>query len=257
MNMDETLQNIVHAFQTCLGEKLDGIYLHGSLAMGCYNPLHSDIDLLVLVGKQLSLDEKKHIIKQLIDLEDRFAVRIEMSMMLQSTLYPFLYPTPFELHYSRDHKHYYLQNENYLCANGKDYDLAAHIVVTLERGVTLFGEAKQLAFPAIDHTIYLSSIMKDIEDAYIEIRNAPVYYSLNLCRVLYYLRESVVSSKQEAGEWMLAQLADEREDLHMVVAHSLADYSLNKQKHAWDVSALQLFAAYMLRAIDRQLENIT
>ena len=30
-------------------ENLIGIYLHGSLAMGCFHPHHSDLDMLVLV----------------------------------------------------------------------------------------------------------------------------------------------------------------------------------------------------------------
>ena len=32
-----------------LGENLAGVYLHGSLAMGCFNPRKSDLDLLTVV----------------------------------------------------------------------------------------------------------------------------------------------------------------------------------------------------------------
>ena len=30
------------------GENLTGVYLHGSLAMGCFNPDKSDIDLIIV-----------------------------------------------------------------------------------------------------------------------------------------------------------------------------------------------------------------
>ena len=30
------------------GKDLTGVYLHGSLAMGCFNPQKSDIDLMVV-----------------------------------------------------------------------------------------------------------------------------------------------------------------------------------------------------------------
>ena len=40
-----------------LGDNLTGIYLHGSAAMGCFNPKESDIDLLVVVKDALSPGE--------------------------------------------------------------------------------------------------------------------------------------------------------------------------------------------------------
>ena len=36
-----------------------GVYLHGSLAMGCFNPDRSDIDLLVVTHKALSPQQRR------------------------------------------------------------------------------------------------------------------------------------------------------------------------------------------------------
>ena len=36
--------------QDILGNELTGIYLHGSAALGCFNPFKSDIDLIVVVN---------------------------------------------------------------------------------------------------------------------------------------------------------------------------------------------------------------
>ena len=52
------LDKFTHAVKEITGEKLTGIYLHGSLAMGCFHPEKSDIDLIVVVSENLSDDQK-------------------------------------------------------------------------------------------------------------------------------------------------------------------------------------------------------
>lgn len=41
------LDEIVDESKMIFKEDLTGIYLHGSLAMGCFNPKKSDIDLMI------------------------------------------------------------------------------------------------------------------------------------------------------------------------------------------------------------------
>jgi streptomycin 3"-adenylyltransferase len=40
-------ERVVEGFRVRLGEELIGVYLHGSLAMGCYRRAKSDLDLLI------------------------------------------------------------------------------------------------------------------------------------------------------------------------------------------------------------------
>ena len=60
---EEKLQPILSEFvegsTRTLGENLSGIYLHGSAAMGCFDPARSDIDLILTVRKEPSDEEKK------------------------------------------------------------------------------------------------------------------------------------------------------------------------------------------------------
>jgi streptomycin 3"-adenylyltransferase len=48
-SVDEQVDRLVAGFRDILGDNLHGIYLHGSLALGCFNPARSDIDVLVVV----------------------------------------------------------------------------------------------------------------------------------------------------------------------------------------------------------------
>jgi hypothetical protein len=42
-----------------LGGDLVGVYRHGSLAMGCFNPDRSDVDLLVVTDNALSRGQRR------------------------------------------------------------------------------------------------------------------------------------------------------------------------------------------------------
>ena len=46
-SMQDLLTRLVANFRETLSKNLVGIYLHGSLAMGSFNPLTSDVDFLV------------------------------------------------------------------------------------------------------------------------------------------------------------------------------------------------------------------
>ena len=56
---------IVRESREILKDNLIGVYLHGSLAMGCFNPKLSDVDFIVVVERKLSVDEKKERIEEL------------------------------------------------------------------------------------------------------------------------------------------------------------------------------------------------
>lgn len=186
-----------------LKHNLIGVYLHGSLAMNCFNPNGSDIDLLVVVNDQLSREQSRNLVEKVMVLHDDMPYErgIECSIILRSHLNPFKYPTPFELHYSDYHRDRYKKDKNYLCGGFEDEDLAAHFMVAYTRGKCLFGKPLIEVCEPIREQYYLQSILNDVKNAEENVTDDPVYVILNLCRVLYYLEEGFVSSKREGGEW--------------------------------------------------------
>lgn len=84
-----------------LGSNFIGIYLYGSLAMNCFNPKNSDIDIIVVTSKQIDLFSKKKIIEELLVLSNN-PYPIEVSFIIFDDLKEWKYPTPFDLHYSED-----------------------------------------------------------------------------------------------------------------------------------------------------------
>ena len=52
--MDSLIHGFVEGSKAILPNDLVGVYLHGSVAMGCFNPLKSDLDLIVVAERPLS-----------------------------------------------------------------------------------------------------------------------------------------------------------------------------------------------------------
>lgn len=92
---------------------------------------------------------------------------IEMSVVKKEYCQNFIYPTPFELHFSNMYLDWYKQSpkEYIRKMNGTDPDLAAHFVITKKFGQTLYGAAISEIFGDIPMNAYLDSIISDIAEA--------------------------------------------------------------------------------------------
>ena len=239
-----------------LKEKLAGVYLHGSAAMGCFQPKKSDLDFLTVTHEALTEAEKKEYMDMVTDLDaDGPAKGIEMSVVLKDVCDPFVYPTPFLLHYSRMHTAWYRRDPaDYIRKmNGTDKDLAAHITVIRNRGICLRGLPVSKVFGEVPETDYLDSVLDDVSCAAEEIADNPMYLILNLTRVLGYLKEKQVFSKREGGRWGLRNLP---ERFHPLLRSALAEYEGGGTVQ-YDTVLAGEYAAYMLGRIIPDTEKRT
>jgi len=227
-----------------LGGNLAGIYLHGSAAMGCFHAQKSDIDLLVVVKNGISNEVKRLYMEMAVALNKRAPQKgIEFSIVKAGVCSPFVYPTPFELHFSIAHLHWYRSNPtDYIeKMKGTDKDLAAHIMVLYHRGKTLYGEDIKAVFSEVGRADYFDSIWSDVENAAEEIVEQPMYYILNLCRVLAYKKEGIILSKQEGGAWGLANVSEKYADL---IEGAMAEYQMDALID-YDEMLLKEYVTYM------------
>ncbi|WP_379153945.1 aminoglycoside adenylyltransferase domain-containing protein [Paenibacillus sp. sgz5001063] len=251
--MDRQIEEILNRFTAIFVEELEdsltGIYLHGSLAMGCFNPAGSDIDILVVIRDNLPHASAAKIARKLVILREEMANGLEISVVREAALAPVTYPTPCELHFSDYHLERYRADEDYVCGGYEDEDLASQIAVAYYRGRTLYGEPLAKCYPAVGHSAYLSSILHDIADAATDILENPMYMTLNLCRVLYYIQEGQIASKREGGEWGIASLPSEFRELVQVL---LDQYNGVPDIRQVEPGELTTFAGYMLDEIDKK-----
>ena len=250
--LDTQSLNLINDFvlrsREILSENLTGIYLHGSAVMGCFNPQKSDLDFIIVINQKLSDETKKRFMDMVVELNNSAPQKgIELSVVLKNVCSPFIYPTPFELHFSNMHLNWYKENpENYIKKmNGTDKDLAAHFTIISKRGKCLYGEPIEKVFSEVPKQDYLDSIKNDIADAKDDIKENPTYIILNLARVLAYQKDNLVLSKKEGGEWALQNLPEE---FHQLLKDALKDYKENTIV-TYNMDYAEKYADYMLNKI--------
>jgi predicted nucleotidyltransferase len=248
------VERVIGAFRERLGEALVGVYLHGSLAMGCFRRARSDLDLLVMVRGALAVGTRRDLARMLVALSDARPTPgdLELSVLQERHTRAFAHPSPFELHYSEDWKEAIRRGETDFAKENRDRDLAAHCTVTRARGVHLCGAPIAEAFGPVPWEAYKDAVLYDF-DWLVDAENvleSPVYAVLNLCRVLQQLVEepgTVVASKEEGGLWGLAHLP---EVYRPIIGQALGVYRSGREVGeadrrtggvAWDAAALRRF----------------
>lgn len=246
--MKEVVEAFVNRSREILGDELCGVYLHGSAVMGCFSPVKSDIDLIVVVEQALSNETKRAYLDMTVALNGAAPPKgIEMSVVRRAACRPFVYPTPYELHFSAGHLDRYLRDpDRYIREmQGTDKDLAAHFTVIRERGRCVYGQPIPEVFDPVPRADYLDALWYDVAEAGEEITEYPMYLTLNLARVLAFCREGTVLSKAEGGRWALAHVPAA---FHPLIQSSLREYT-QAAAVAYDGALAKKYAAYMLAEI--------
>lgn len=218
------LDEIVEQSRKIFGEELIGVYLHGSMAMGCFHARKSDIDLIFVIRDHITDTQKLQFMNYIVDANKIAPSKgIELSIVKQKYCKPFVYPTPFELHFSNAHRQWFADNPaDYIQKmNGTDKDLAAHFKVIKSYGVVLYGAKIDDVFADVPRNDYIDSIWNDIAEAGEDILEDPVYIILNLCRVAAFLKNDLVLSKKQGGEWGIQHLSPK---YHALISRALQSY---------------------------------
>ncbi len=245
-NQMALLKTIVSDYIKILKKNLIGIYLHGSLAMNGFNHKISDIDFLVVINDPIIKETKSELINTLVQLDHLAPEKgFEMSVLLLKDTMNFTYPTPFQLHYSSDHKEKFIK-QGELCEGGTDPDLAAHIRVLNHRGKCLYGKAIHAVFGRVPEKDYLNAILYDVEDAKTMLSKEPTYFVLNLCRTLYYLEEGLIGSKLEGGNWALENVPKR---YRPIVQKAMDEYRTGEKYTLDNIESLSMFVNELLSKI--------
>ncbi|WP_214763776.1 aminoglycoside adenylyltransferase domain-containing protein [Exiguobacterium sp. s141] len=210
--MPAIIRPVVEAFI----ERVDGVlpslehlYLHGSAAMGGFHPDHSDLDFLIVTSRPLTLETKVGLTRLCLESSNE-PYPIELSVLTVGDLTAWRHPSPFDFHYSEGWRSRFesaLQTGEIATIQSgmTDPDLAAHIKITSERGIVLYGRPLKDVIIGFNEVDYRDAILFDARDCLDSIHDTPMYSVLNLTRVLAYCSDDLVLSKQEAFEWSTAK----------------------------------------------------
>jgi predicted nucleotidyltransferase len=244
-DVQDQLETVVSRFHEILKTNLVGVYLHGSLAMGCFNLQRSDIDLLVLTRRTLTPRIRATVARAFLSLS-RSPAPVELSVVKRTDLCPWRHPCPYDFHFSEswrgDYERFLADPAHiWVAPESGDPDLAGHITVLRARGKVLYGPPIEKAFPEIPRADFLDSILGDVLSHEFGIPSEtipPVYMILNVCRTLVYLRTGQILSKAEGGVWALENIPPQPK---AVVEAALAAYRADGNDQTLEAIDLQPF----------------
>jgi len=233
---------------------LAGVYLHGSLAMGCFNPAHSDLDLLAVTQKKIPASAVPQILSFVLEISNK-PIPIEISLLNKEDLVPWEHPVLYDLHFSEEWREMVVMQlkdgsweERYNTIK-RDYDLSAYITVIHTRGVCLWGEAVDVVFPEVPLADYADSILSDVEWINERMFQIPVYTILNLSRVYAFLKESLLLSKAEGAEWALIHLETK---WHSLIEKALHSYHSESASPTFSDTDVKSFYNAMVEKISQE-----
>jgi predicted nucleotidyltransferase len=241
------VQTVQSEFETILGEHFVGLYLHGSLAMGGFNPLRSDIDLVALTDQRSTVEQKRRLIELLLRVS-KAPIPIEISVLVRGDIFPFQAPLPYDLHFREEWRERYGQElrdgtwEHWNNAARHDSDLAVYLRVLAQAGVDLYGAPIVEALPTVPEQAFRDALFANFERLREEWMRNPTALVLDSCRDVAYAQDGVLLSKDAGGEWGLAHLLEEYGPL---VQQSLALYRGDRLGRPVGRAVLERFVEYV------------
>jgi predicted nucleotidyltransferase len=221
------VERIAAELPDLLGPNLVGMYLYGSLAFGCYNPVRSDVDILVVTRRRIAAEARDPLARFLHPLREK----LEITFLTRAQLEPWRYPAPFDYHLSGSSEVH----------DGTGVDIATEVTNARTASVALVGPPAGELLPEVPLEDYLDCIVRDIHWARARA-NEPGYMVLNCCRALAYSRTGRVMSKAEGAEWGVRELPDEFRPL---AEQALADYRSNAKGDDLDVEEVLRFSEWV------------
>jgi hypothetical protein len=199
------VESVAEAATTALGFRLVGVYLHGSMVLGGFDPRRSDVDVLVVTSDRMTAEEQSKAAYLLS--EDALpcpAHGLELSIVTREVaLHPSACP-PFELHVTT-------APEDTKVVDGHDRsgdpDLVLHFAVCRAAGRLIgSGLPPERVFGPVPRSVVLGQLAEELEWA---AEHAPNEYAiLNACRAWRFALEGDLVSKVEGGGWALERVRD-------------------------------------------------
>ncbi len=253
MNINELMIKVNEWIKEILEDNYVGVYFHGSLRLGSFNPNKSDLDFIIVVKNKLSSEVKKKIWDKMLENEELFPKKgFEFSVVLEKNCKEIKHPIEYELHGSKAWINRYKKdkslviNDNYKV----DSDLASHFnVINVPNDCMDFGKPSREVFAKIPKAIVIDSNYGDTLECVDEITNNPIYCILNLCRFYALVKDNLTLSKYYGGKWALENMNSSYND---IIKKAMDDY-MNDSNNFYDTERLKSFATETINYINQEM----
>ncbi len=205
------LHQLLAGVRAVLGHQFVGLYVHGSLASGDFDPQRSDIDFLVVTASELPdemLPALEAMHARLTASGLKWATKLEGSYIPQQAL------RRYDPAHAR-HPALRLDGSFDVDHHGSDWVIQSHVL--REQGVALAGPAPQTLIDPVQPDDLRRAALGVLQEWWLPQLDDPVrlhsseyqaYAILTMCRVLYTLQHGAVVPKPAAARWAQGQLGE-------------------------------------------------
>jgi len=256
------IAQVTGAFRECLKADLEGVYVHGSIALGRFVEGRSDVDILIVTGRRIPRGERLAIAGRVMEI-DQNPSPLEMSAIWRKDIDPWRHPAPCQFHYSGTWIEQYRRlisgevGESFIVdTDFVDADIACHARLASLYGICVYGKPIADAIPEVPECDFWNSLTYDVNDDYDFAAYAPEYFAsnvLSLGRVLSYRRERRIMSKYDSAMWSLDVVPDR---LRYLISGAMRAWYAGEPMPDCRQEDLGELKRFMLKEIGRPLSSI-
>jgi predicted nucleotidyltransferase len=231
MTMDQA-QRVAAVVREVLGENVIGAYLHGSAVFGGLRPT-SDIDVLGVVQRPTTSDERRALIARLLPISGRGdptgrSRSIELTIVAQEDVRPWRYPARLDLQYGDWWRRQFERGEMQPWESPNP-DVALLLEMVLQANHPLLGPRPAELLDPIPPADVRRAMLDGIPGLLADLEGDERNVILTFARIWTTLATGRIWSKDAAAEWVLARLPAQHQ---AVLAHARAIY-LGDAEEEW------------------------
>jgi streptomycin 3"-adenylyltransferase len=241
----------VRVVEDVLDDAVLGAYLHGSATLGGLRP-HSDIDVLVVLRRRTTPEERRAVVDRLLEISGARARRgparpVELTMVVQSDVRPWSYPPRLEFLYGE-----WLRDEyeaGFVPSPAPNSDLAPLLTMVLQADRPIVGPPAAALLDPVPPSDLRHAITDGVPALLDELDTDTRNVVLTLVRIWATLATGEVTSKDAAADWALDRLPEAHK---RVLARARSIY-LGQEDDRWTDLILQVqsFAEHVVGQIEQ------
>lgn len=217
------LEAVVGGVLRTLGDSIVGVYHYGSAVLGGLRRF-SDLDVLVVVDRPTTDDQRRQLLGEMMDLSGSRGARlagrpVEVTIVLEDMV------TPWRPHQEREFQYGEWLRGDYeaglLPGPQPDHDLAPLLTTVLTASVALVGPPAREVIDPVPHEALVASMRNAVPSLLANLDTDTTNVLLTLARMWNTKDSGTIVSKDEAATWTLGRLP---EDLCPPLEHARAVY---------------------------------
>jgi predicted nucleotidyltransferase len=223
MDPKEQAEAVVGLLRGLLGDEVIGVYLHGSSVLGGLKP-HSDVDLIAVASRSMTVDEKRALIGRLMPISGRGdpsgrSRPIELFVLVRNAVRPWRYPPSLDLLYGDWWRAEFERGE--LPWRTPNPDLTIQIDVALRADRPVFGPSLTTVLDAVPPGDVRRAMLDGIPGLLSDLDGDEANVVLTFARIWFSLETGAIAPKDVAASWAIERLPEEH---RRVVSHARSIY---------------------------------